>query len=219
ALVLGDVSLPYHELNQRANKLALLLTLDAGPLNPDTLIALYLHRSLEMVISILAVLKAGGAYVPMAVDNPVARTGFILSDTQAPFVITQQKYQLVIDACVEQSDAACVVIVADELPVLSVSDDKRIDNPDTIAGIDDLAYVIYTSGTTGKPKGVMVPHSAVINRIHWMQSAYPINEADKVLQKTPYTFDVSVWELLWANQVGATIVMAEPEAHKQPALG
>ncbi|NQZ12465.1 MAG: AMP-binding protein, partial [Algicola sp.] len=188
ALVLGDVSLTYDELNQRANQLSGVI----GKVKPDTLIALYLDRSLEMVISILAVLKAGGAYVPIAVDNPVARTGFILSDTQVPFVITQQKYQSVMKTCVEQSNGVCVVIAADGLPVLSVSDDKRIDNPDSIAGLDDLAYVIYTSGTTGKPKGVMVPHSAVVNRIQWMQSAYPINSADKVLQKTPYTYYIVI---------------------------
>ncbi|MCJ8270926.1 MAG: AMP-binding protein, partial [Psychrosphaera sp.] len=208
--------LSYVELNQKAEQLAALIRANylrqyQRQMNKDTVIALYLDRSFEMVISILAVLKAGGAYVPVSLEIPSARARFIISDTQSPMVLTQQRHMALLADCIAPLQDKPELIGADNLP----RNDTLIEPFAPVTG-DDLAYVIYTSGTTGKPKGVMVTHKAAVNRIHWMQREYPLNSRDRVLQKPPYSFDVSVWELLWANQVGATIVMAGPDTHKQP---
>ena len=218
ALVFDNEELTYRELNSRANQLAHALRAQYQkqhnqPLQPDTLIALYLDRSLEMVISILAVLKAGGAYVPVSPEYPAERTRFILEDTQAPFILTQKHYFGALNQCINGLGSQSVMMVVDDE---RTTEGEVTSNPSTASCATDLAYVIYTSGTTGKPKGVQLAHFSVVNRIHWMQSQYPLCENDKVLQKTPYTFDVSVWELLWANWVGASIIMAPPEVHKQP---
>ncbi|WDE09241.1 non-ribosomal peptide synthetase [Thalassomonas viridans] len=214
ALEYGEQQLSYRQLNERANQLAHLIrqsvTGDAGTsLAPDTLIALYLDRSLEMVISILAVLKAGGAYVPLSPEYPQQRSAFIVEDTAAPLLLTQQQHL----TALEDWCGSVAILAVDQDEVLQAFSGE---NPLAASGPEDLAYVIYTSGTTGRPKGVMVPHSGVVNRLHWMQMQYPLDAADKVLQKTPYTFDVSVWELLWANWVGARIVMAPPHVHTDP---
>ncbi|WP_298776679.1 non-ribosomal peptide synthetase, partial [uncultured Shewanella sp.] len=225
ALVFEEVSLTYQALNERANQLAHHIRAQYQaqhnqPLQPDTLIALYLDRSLEMVISILAVLKAGGAYVPISPEYPQARTLFILEDTQAPILLTQQHhYADKLKHWLSELEAATMLTVVDDAALQQQFDGGHpSDNITPISSSTDLAYVIYTSGTTGQPKGVMVTHKAIVNRLHWMQSEYPLTCVDIVLQKTPYIFDVSVWELLWANQVGARLVMASPDIHTQPEL-
>ncbi|MCL1127358.1 non-ribosomal peptide synthetase [Shewanella surugensis] len=253
ALVFNDSSnnqfegeqLTYQELNERANLLAHHIRAQyqekhQQPLRPDTLIALYLERSLELIISILAVLKAGGAYVPISPEYPADRTLFMLNDTQASFVITQGHYQAKLNAWLDEAGVdgqlegsrnfednsyqRCTIVSSDSILSGSISSDDDewtplpCTNPSVINQAADLAYVIYTSGTTGQPKGVMIEHKAVINRLHWMQSQYPLMASDMVLQKTPYIFDVSVWELLWANQVGACVVVAAPELHTQPLV-
>ncbi|MEO3738490.1 amino acid adenylation domain-containing protein [Shewanella baltica] len=220
ALVFEDKQLTYAELNEKANQLAHAIRqeyLDAcgHELKADTLIPLYLDRSLEMVISILAVLKAGGAYVPISPEYPAERTQFILEDIAAKMVVTQSQHLGTLAALSDDIDHAISLLAAD---ILSIYINMPTATPSSISIATDLAYVIYTSGTTGKPKGVMLAHDAVVNRIYWMQKEYPLAESDRVLQKTPYIFDVSVWELFWANQVGARIVIAAPELHKQPEL-
>ncbi|MFT5163309.1 MAG: amino acid adenylation domain-containing protein, partial [Alteromonadaceae bacterium] len=218
ALIFEQSQLTYRQLDEKANQLArairaAYLLYKGETLKPDALIALYLDRSIEMVVSILAVLKAGGAYVPILPDTPLMRVQYILGDTQTSLVLTQSKHVLTLQQCITAADHPPVLLTVD-CPDLTKGIAKS-----AIEGIsqpDDLAYVIYTSGTTGQPKGVMVPHRGVVNRIHWMQKQYPQGHNDNILQKTPYSFDVSVWELLWANWVGATIVMAPPEVHKDP---
>ncbi|MCL1123842.1 non-ribosomal peptide synthetase, partial [Shewanella surugensis] len=228
ALVFEEKTLTYDELNQSANQFAHHIrsqyqTKYQVSLKPDTLIALYLDRSLEMVISILAVLKAGSAYVPIAPEYPQARTLFMLQDTAASFIITQAHYEVKLSEWLSAGELDCTVLPVDENSVNNNSADNETtiasqsnDNPLPINQSSDLAYVIYTSGTTGQPKGVMIEHAGIANRLHWMQSHALLDSSDVVLQKTPYIFDVSLWELLGPSQVGARLVIAPPSSHTQP---
>ncbi len=216
ALVFAEQKLTYRQLNEKANQLAHVIRAhyqnnNSHGIKADTLIGLYLDRSLEMVISILGVLKAGGAYVPISPEYPQLRAQFMFEDTQTSLIITQPHYKQQLNNWIDELDITPTMLAIDD-----VSDDNSTANLAAINGPKDLAYVIYTSGTTGKPKGVMVQHSGVVNRIVWMQQKYPLSSSSRVLQKTPYIFDVSVWELLWGNLTGATIIIAAPEIHKEP---
>ncbi|WP_440615181.1 amino acid adenylation domain-containing protein [Cysteiniphilum sp. 6C5] len=212
ALIFGDETLSYEVLNRRSNQLARKIRAcyedSAGQsFKKGTLIALYLDRSFEMVTAILAILKAGGAYVPIDPTFPDERVRYILQDSNAKVLLTQTWHT----QALEQLGYDNGLVQANELSQSAIYSSENLQND--LSG-DDLAYIIYTSGTTGNPKGVMVPHKGVVNRIQWMQKQYPIGANDRVLQKTPYSFDVSVWELLWANWYGATTVIAKPEGHK-----
>ena len=220
ALVFEDQQLTYQQLNLRANQLARQIRATyqqrhGSTLSPDTLIALYLDRSLEMIISILAVLKAGGAYVPIAPEYPQSRTLFILEDTKAPLLLTQSHYTGQLDGWISKLKEQPPVLIATDQ--MSDMESYVTENLSPVSKAQDLAYVIYTSGTTGNPKGVMLSHCSAVNRIHWMQTKYPLTDKDKILQKTPYSFDVSVWEFFWGHWVGATLVVATPAMHKEPA--
>ena len=211
ALVFEDKQLTYQQLNAKSNQLARYIqnkykSITNQKLQPDTLIALYLDRSLEMIISILAVLKSGAGYVPISPDFPNDRTQYILDDTKANIVLSQSHLSDKL-----QDVSQNIHIISTDLEEYK---DYSKDNLVSCVQPNNLAYVIYTSGTTGKPKGVMLEHKGVINRIVWMQSIYGLTDKDKVLQKTPYNFDVSVWELLWANWYGATIVIAKLDGHR-----
>ncbi|WP_370901544.1 amino acid adenylation domain-containing protein, partial [Chryseobacterium gossypii] len=209
ALVYEDVKLSYRELNERANRLAhyLIKTYD---IQPDDLVPLCLERSENMLIGILAVLKAGAAYVPMDASYPAERIDYILSDTKAKIILAQES------TAEKLQDMNTDVISLNNASFRQVVEKEDASDPVTTVGPGNLAYVIYTSGTTGLPKGVMVEHTSVVNRIVWMNETYPLVPADNVLQKTPYTFDVSVWELFWAHFYGACIVFARPEGHQDP---
>ena len=211
AVVYEDVRLTYAELNERANRLAHHLLGTYG-LRPDDRVVLCLDRSERMIVSILAVLKCGSAYVPVSPQYPEERISYVLSDTGARAVICDSAYvQLFERLCGSGTGVVPAGSPEFERELLSAC---PVTNPVTETGPRNLAYVIYTSGTTGKPKGVMVEHKSVVNRIEWMNVQYPLAENDKILQKTPYTFDVSVWELFWANWYGACIVFAQSEGHK-----
>ncbi|MFT5757211.1 MAG: amino acid adenylation domain-containing protein [Alteromonadaceae bacterium] len=208
----GEV-LTYLQLNERANQLARHL-IDLG-VKPDDCVALCLERSLEMVISIYAVIKAGGAYVPMDPEHPKDRLAHMVTDSAPMIVLTQS-------VIVERlSDIAkCPIIVLDEMPwQFSVWANNVASNlvAESI-GLHNtnLAYVIYTSGSTGLPKGVMVEHKSLVNRIDWMQQEYQLQASENVLQKTPFSFDVSVWEFFWPLCYGAKLVLADPQGHKDP---
>lgn len=210
ALMFGSEILTYSQLNKRANQLAIQLRREykcktTNNLQPNTLIALCLEKSLEMVISVLAVLKAGGAYVPIEPNYPQERLKFILDDIDAKIIISHKRLINILP-----SNVKCVISDLDSEYYHSNSEH----NLEPYASAQDLAYVIYTSGTTGRPKGVMIPHRGIVNRLTWMQEEYPLSEQDVVLQKTPYVFDVSVWELFWAHWYGARLVMVKPEGHK-----
>lgn len=180
-------------------------------LQPDQVVALRMHRSIDMVRAIWAVLCAGGAYMPLDPDLPEERVRYILQESQARLLLTQQHLL---------ADGPRV-----DLPVLATDADGgacwRRFAPTHYrypSGLTPrhLAYVIYTSGSTGQPKGVMIEHQALVNRVEWMQQQYALHRDDRVLQKTPYGFDVSVWEFVWPLLYGAALVVAKPEGHRDP---
>ncbi|MGK5533592.1 amino acid adenylation domain-containing protein [Streptomyces sp. URMC 129] len=199
--------LSYAELNARANRLARLLR--RRGVGRDVLVGVAMERSVELVVSLLAILKAGGAYVPLDPGLPPARLEFMIADAAAPVLLTRRR---VLGA---RPPAACEVLDVDAL-----ADEVAAESPDDLlvpVDGEDLAYVIYTSGSTGRPKGVMNVHAAIRNRLLWMQDAYRIGPDDRVLQKTPFSFDVSVWEFFWPLMTGATLVVARPRGHRDSA--
>jgi amino acid adenylation domain-containing protein len=207
ALVYEGVEVSYECLNERSNRLAHYLRgLGVGC---DTLVGLCVDRSIEMVVGILGIMKAGGAYVPLDPTYPEERIQFILTDTACPIILTDSSYGGLFHFY--------------EGRLVFLDDSSSLDaypsfNLDKISSPQNLAYIIYTSGSTGKPKGVMVAHQGVCNRLSWMQNAYQLTTSDRVIQKTPFSFDVSVWELFWPILVGATEVVAAPNDHKDPTL-
>ncbi|MEH1934754.1 MAG: amino acid adenylation domain-containing protein [Nostoc sp.] len=199
AVKFADKHLTYHQLNCRANQLAHYL--QTCGVQPDVLVAICVERSLEMVVGLLGILKAGGAYVPLDPEYPQERLAYMLEDCQAPVLLTQRS--LVNDL---PTSTQKICLDTDWETISQQSDG----NPNSSVKPVDLAYVIYTSGSTGKPKGAMNSHRGICNRLLWMQDAYKLTETDRVLQKTPFSFDVSVWEFFWPLLTGARLVMAQP---------
>jgi pristinamycin I synthase-3/4 len=200
-------SLTYRELNERANQLAHhLRTLAIGP---EVLVGIATERSLEMVVGLLGILKAGGAYVPLDPGYPRERLAYMLADSGVAVLLTQQR--LVAQLPEHQAKVVCL---DDHWAEIARQPQENLASE---TGPDNLAYVIYTSGSTGKPKGAMNHHRGVCNRLLWMQEEYRLNESDRVLQKTPFSFDVSVWEFFWPLITGARLVVARPDGHKDPA--
>ena len=200
-----DETLTYAELGRRADQRA--AALQAHGVGRGSIVGVCLERSLELVVSLLAVLKAGAAYLPIDPELPVERRAFVLADARAQALITTRP-------------------LSSEWPLAGVS---RVlvgadapDGPERPARVDaglaeaDPAYVIYTSGSTGRPKGVVNSHRGIVNRLRWMQDTYVLSDRDRVLQKTPIGFDVSVWELLWPLLAGAQLVLARPGGHRDP---
>ncbi|MCX5400831.1 amino acid adenylation domain-containing protein [Streptomyces sp. NBC_00102] len=203
ALVYGEESLTYAELNVRANRLARhLRTLGA---RPDTVVALSVPRSVELIVTLLAILKTGAAYLPLDPDYPERRLLDMLQDAAPVCAVTDRAGRL-------PAGGAAPLVVLEGLDVSAQlpTDPCRPLTP------SHPAYVIYTSGSTGRPKGVVVSHGAIDNRLRWMQDTYRLTPEDRVLQKTPSSFDVSVWEFFWPLREGATLVVAEPGGHRDP---
>ncbi len=201
ALVLGAQSLDHATLEARSFALAAQLrALGAGP---GTIVAVALPRSLELVIALVAVLRAGAAYLPLDLDHPDERLARILGSARPLCVL---------------SEADTTPRLAG-VPVLAPTQWTDISFAAPWPGPDahDAAYVIYTSGSTGEPKGVLIEHRAIVNRLLWMREHYGFSADDRVLQKTPATFDVSVWEFFLPLLCGATLVLAPPQAHRDPA--
>lgn len=214
ALVFEEETLTYRELNARANRLAhRLVELGVGP---EDRVAVALPRSVDLVVGLLATLKSGAAYVPVDPGHPRDRIQYMLDDARPVAVLTTEG-------------------IAESLPADAAPHYVSLDAPDTLAelsrqpGTDPTdrdrtvplrsshpAYLIYTSGSTGRPKGVMVPHAGIANRLQWMQGQYGLTAEDRILQKTPSGFDVSVWEFFWPLIEGATLVVARPDGHKDP---
>ena len=196
----------YTDLNRKSNQLAHYLR-ELG-VAPGALVGVCIERGLDMSLALLATLKAGAAYVPFDPTFPADRLGFMLDDTAVAVMLTASHLTQVLPSPPQH------VLCLDRDGALWATMPEH--NPNAAVAHDNLFNVIFTSGSTGKPKGVMVPHIGIINRLLWMQDMYPLQVGDRVLQKTPYSFDVSVWELFWPLLVGAEIVYARPEGHKDP---
>ncbi|MCF6437464.1 non-ribosomal peptide synthetase [Pseudoalteromonas sp. MMG022] len=206
----GDTTatLTYGELNAKANQLAHYLI--AQGVKPDTLVGISVERSLEMVIGLLGILKAGGAYVPLDPSLPEARLNYMVQDSGAELVLTQQKFAGLFQC--DQQQLVCL----EQAETFAQYSTENIDKTRLGLTSSHLAYVIYTSGSTGQPKGVESIHRGMMNRLDWMHCEYRLQTGDRVLQKTPYSFDVSVWEFFWTLGYGAQLVVAKPDGHKDP---
>ncbi|WBH51972.1 non-ribosomal peptide synthase/polyketide synthase [Pseudomonas aeruginosa] len=206
ALAFGEERLDYAELNRRANRLAHAL-IERG-VGADRLVGVAMERSIEMVVALMAILKAGGAYVTVDPEYPEERQAYMLEDSGVQLLLSQSHLKLPLAQGVQRID------LDRGAPWF---EDYSEANPDIHLDGENLAYVIYTSGSTGKPKGAGNRHSALSNRLCWMQQAYGLGVGDTVLQKTPFSFDVSVWEFFWPLMSGARLVVAAPGDHRDPA--
>lgn len=218
AAVFEDVVITYKELDEQSNQLARYIrkryqNITQKAFMPGILVALCCERSLEMIIAILGVLKAGGAYVPIDPDFPNERISYICRDAKASMILSQTHLESILTSALGEHTNPPELVMLDNEPHL-VEDKTALS---AYSKATDLAYVIYTSGTTGQPKGSLTSHRGLVNRLHWMGETYQFNGTDRVLQKTPYIFDVSVWELLLPIITGARLVFAKPGGHKDPA--
>jgi non-ribosomal peptide synthetase component F len=201
----GAGPLSYAELDARANQVARALA--ARGVGTGDRVAVLMDRSPLLIVALLGVLKAGGAYVPVDPGYPAERIRLLLEDSRAAVVLTGG------DTAPTGPEAPATTVPVLPVDTLLTGPDDPFDSP---AGPHDLAYVIYTSGSTGRPKGVMVEHHSVINRLAWMQKRYPVGAEDVVLQKTPISFDVSVWELFWWAIEGAGLALLPVGGQKDP---
>ncbi|HVU68552.1 MAG TPA: amino acid adenylation domain-containing protein, partial [Ktedonobacteraceae bacterium] len=205
AVLYEGTPLTYRQLNQRANQVAHFLRTQG--VQAEQLVGIAMERSLELVIGLLGILKAGGAYVPLDPSYPAERLAYMIDDARLSLILTQQHLQPLLPA----SQVLCLDTAWPEIGLLPVDDPPAITQP------EHLAYMIYTSGSTGQPKGALNTHRGVCNRLLWMQHEYQLQAEDRVLQKTPCSFDVSIWEFFWPLISGAGLVLARPEGHKDPA--
>ncbi|HSF38618.1 MAG TPA: non-ribosomal peptide synthase/polyketide synthase, partial [Thermoanaerobaculia bacterium] len=208
ALAFETEELTYGELDRRANRLA--RRLQALGCGPESRVGVLLERSCELLVALLGILKAGAAYVPLDPDHPADRLAFQDRDARLRLILTRAGLADLLPGAedrflfLEHGEPAADGDLADgPLPV-------PVDP-------DHPAYVLYTSGSTGRPKGTVISHRAIVNRLLWMQDALHLSAADRVLQKTPFSFDVSVWELFWPLMIGARLVVASPGGHRDNA--
>ena len=204
ALEFEGQTLTYAGLNHRANQLA--RHLRRKGVGPDVLVGVFAERSFEMVLALLAILKAGGAYVPLDPSYPPERLAHMLADAQALLVLSQPHLAEQLPAGAK--DWHLMDPSWEAYAYESGEDLEDIGKP------ENLAYVIFTSGSTGRPKGAMNEHRGICNRLLWMQQQYGLTADDCILQKTPFSFDVSVWEFFWPLLAGARLVIARPEGHR-----
>ncbi|MBF9000412.1 non-ribosomal peptide synthetase [Vibrio nitrifigilis] len=210
AVVDEDKQLTFAEFNAQANQLAHWLVQQG--VTPDSRVGVSLDRSCELVVALVAILKAGGAYVPMDPGYPEDRLEYMVQDSRPVVLLTTSELrprlgQVPSDVQIAYFERA--------LPWANEAA-TNLDSASLGLSARSLAYLIYTSGSTGKPKGVMNEHCGVVNRLSWMAEDYGFSRDDVILQKTPFSFDVSVWEFFCPLWVGATLVMAKPEGHKDP---
>ncbi|MFF2063026.1 amino acid adenylation domain-containing protein [Streptomyces sp. NPDC058200] len=204
ALRSEGATVSYARLGAEADRLA--EELRSHGVGPESVVGVCLPRGTGLVVALLAVVKAGGAYLPLDPEYPPERLHFMLDDSGARVVVSDAGLESLVSGGARQ--------------VVDIDADRSArPAPAPLPGPapEHPAYVIYTSGSTGRPKGVVVEHRAIVNRLHWMQEAYGLTAADRVLQKTPYSFDVSVWEFFWPLTTGATLVLARPGGHRDPS--
>jgi len=203
AVIFNGESMTYLQLNKRATQLA--KKLRDKEVTRDSIVGIMAERSFEMLVGIFGIIKAGGAYMPISPDYPDERIEYMLKDSNAPILLTQEKYK-------NHIFNIETIVLEDES--IYEGDSIELQNINTS---QDMAYVIYTSGSTGKPKGVVIEHRSLVNRINWMQKSYPIGIKDTILQKTTYTFDVSVWEIFWWSVTGGAVCLLNPGEEKEPS--
>jgi amino acid adenylation domain-containing protein/non-ribosomal peptide synthase protein (TIGR01720 family) len=222
AVAFEGETLTFGELDARAGALA--ATLRAMGVGPESRVGVCMERSAELVVALLGVLRAGGAYVPLDPGYPAERLAYMVADAAVPVLLTQERLR---DRLPELGGE---VVVCDTphppapSPTRGEGEHDSAEDVAAVAGCSlfpvpcslSLAYVIYTSGSTGQPKGAMNEHRGIVNRLLWMQRQYGLTADDVVLQKTPFSFDVSVWEFFWPLIAGARLVLAKPEGHRDP---
>jgi amino acid adenylation domain-containing protein len=206
AVAFEEQEISYGELNRRANQLAHYLR--GLGVNLEVRVGICVERSVDMVVGLMGILKSGGAYVPLDPSYPAERLRFMMEDAQVPVLLTHESW---VDRL--PAHKARVVCLDRDWPEIS---GQSSENPVSRIRPLNLAYVIYTSGSTGQPKGAMNTHDGLCNRLLWMQQAYQLTPADRILQKTPFGFDVSVWEFFWPLMTGAALVVARPGGHTEP---
>lgn len=205
ALMFDGKAMSYAELDQKTNQLAQFLILQQTHNNP--FIGVYMERSFEMVIALVGIMKAGGAYVPIDPSHPADRIAYVIKDAGIDMILTQSRF---------------MTQISDHEPLKTVDLEQQWDRihpfPITPVNVNiephQVVYVIYTSGSTGKPKGVLISHHSLQNRLLWMQQHFNAQPEDRFLQKTPYSFDVSVWEFFWPLISGVTLVLCKPGGHR-----
>lgn len=215
-----DRALTYAELDERARALAAQL-LDWG-VRPADAVGLRVHRGAEQYVALYALLYAGATYVPVLPDLPAERVGVMMEDAECSLLLHGPGLQpLSAEELNPQDPARHVNLPQHTLPLLSTDDPTRApaaeELPGVKTGLDEDAYVLFTSGSTGRPKGVAISHRSIDNRLRWQQHQILVGEGDRVLHKTPISFDVHVWELYWPLAEGAAVVIAAPEGHRDPA--
>ena len=215
-----DRALTYAELDERARALAAQL-LDWG-VRPGDAVGLRVHRGAEQYVALYALLYAGATYVPVLPDLPAERVGVMMEDAECSLLLHGPGlHPLSEQELNPQEPQRHANLPQHTLPQLSIEEPVQAPTaeelPGTKTGLDEDAYVLFTSGSTGRPKGVAISHRAIDNRLRWQQHQIPVGEGDRVLHKTPISFDVHVWELYWPLAEGAAVVIAAPEGHRDPA--
>ncbi|BAZ03055.1 amino acid adenylation domain-containing protein (plasmid) [Tolypothrix tenuis PCC 7101] len=209
AIICEGESWTYSQLNHKANQLARFL-LELG-ISAEQPVGICLERSFDMVCAMLAVLKAGGCYVPIDPHYPMARIQSMLADAQIQLLLSRSDLEIFSDFVGDNCQIICVDIYQEKIAVQSVADLE-------IAVLNEnIAYIIFTSGSTGRPKGITISHQALADHQAWFLATFGVTSHDVVLQKTPFSFDASVWEFWTPLMVGAKLVMAQPGGHQDPA--
>lgn len=203
-ITVGNDSISYHEFKCLSEKIDKILRTYTQ--NKKSVVAVIAERSIPMYAALYGIVRGGNAYLPISPDLPPDRIRYMLKDSNASCVIVQREFIGLAEGvpCVDLSEFDEIRTEEDEVPPCSAEE-------------NDTAYVIYTSGSTGTPKGVKISHKSAINRILWMNDAYPLYSDDVILQKTPYTFDVSVWEIFWWGMCGGSMVASNPGEHFLPS--
>jgi amino acid adenylation domain-containing protein len=209
ALIFKGQLLNYNQMHHKVCQLALYLK--AKGVGPGTIVAIIAERSFQMMIGLFGILAAGGAYLPIDPHNPINRIRLVLKDSAAPLLLTLGNIKEKLELGHE---------LEENLDIINLDDpgvfEQQVDTFEYEGHALDVAYVIYTSGSTGLPKGVMIQHQSVVNRLQWMQKKYPIGPGDVLMQKTPIVFDVSVWELFWWSLEGAALCLMLPGFERFP---